>query len=108
VNISRDPTEASQHSASLDTVTTALWEKLNEIQGYDDKAALNGLLPKVFTLSNDFLNNKYDCHHNAAKAVKPVFDAFPFQTFLEGPGSLSETGKVMVDQRDQLAWSTRI
>jgi hypothetical protein len=108
VNISLDPTEASQLSSSLDAVTNALWRKLDEIQSYDGKSVLNSLLPKVFTLSNDFLNNKFDCHQNAAKAVKAVFDAFPFQKFLEGSGGLSENGKFMVTQWDQLAWSSRI
>jgi hypothetical protein len=109
VNISNDPTEAHQLSASLDTATSALGAKLQELDTYARIRGLKSLAPKVFSISKDFLENKYDCHHNAARAIRPEFRAETFQSMLNtNVGARSQFETYLAEEWELLTFSANV
>jgi hypothetical protein len=108
VNISSDPTEAGQLSASLDTASNALGAKLQELETYENIRGLKKLAPEVFNISNGFLENKYDCHHNAARAIRPQFRAETFLSMLNDPGTRSQFEKHLAEEWELLTFSANV
>ena len=75
VDVSHDPTEAGQSSDSLQRVTVGLGEAYRKL--YRDRrlaVGRNEVLPvEADTITTNFLENKYTCHHNAARDIRQIF-----------------------------------
>lgn len=110
VKVSNDPTEAGQESNSLYAASTDLHDALTAIHSEAGLAmVLNRTMPAMFEVSNKYLTGGYECHQNAAKAARDIFNGYPFATnFLSAETERSDRERYMAAEWDQLAFSTRL
>lgn len=109
VKVSEDPTEAGQESNSLYAASLELREALLAIHGETHLARmLNVMMPTVFTVSNNYLGGKYDCHQNAAKEARDAFHGFDFKSLLNDAEEQTDRERYMAAEWDQLAFSSRL
>ncbi|SFR29140.1 hypothetical protein SAMN04488564_11764 [Lentzea waywayandensis] len=108
VDLSHDGTEGGQHSVSLDRRTDALRVSFEAIISNQKTARMTWmLLPKADLTTTKFLANEYQCHHNAARDVRQIFEKTDFGSVLGDPDQRTPFQKYLARRWDGLIFSTK-
>jgi hypothetical protein len=108
VEISMDPSEGGTPSDYLAAKSQDLYAVLLQIGQSKAAGILNLSIPRIFTVSNDFLANKFKCHHDPAKEIRDVLSDYPFaENLLNEPAERTQREQQLAQEWNELFFSTR-